>query len=223
MYLKLTKNIGRTAQVLAVLWVCGLMSGCDLLLGLQAGGYAQKYTSMTQANRETIFKEGITPLSVRDKSRLTALVFGETAAYISPEQQAAFFTNDLSFMWSIGAMALGSGLLTPGNDEFLLALKDYSSSLPAQMKALTTTGYVEQRLAAIKVRFGVYYKVLDVATLQDLVWNEASFQAAMADNAYATQLIVGAAGVLEEKAEFLRIQGGIFLPLTTTGVTQPPS
>jgi len=222
---------GRLARLLGLLITCLIVSGysgCESVetyaVGLKANTFIRDYTKMSQAERDAFFKTQIEPLTEAGKSGALDLLLGESALYLSPEQQTAMFSNESSVMWGLGAMALASGFVQPGTDQFLLFLKDYGASLPTQIKALTKDT-VDPRIAALKARFGDYYDALDSTTVRQLIWDDTLFQSVMTSNQAAFDIL--AAGTYGNTDRWtgdalIELQNH-FLPTTTTAVTQPPS
>ena len=226
------KRVRNIAKALVMLSACMLMSGYSGCSDNQTYGvalkgaiFARDYTKMSQAERDAYFKENIATLTAGGQSGAIDALFGKSALYISPEQQAAMFSNESTFVWSMGAMALAKGLVQPGTDEFLIALKDYGAYLPGQFTELTQDR-VDKRIAALKARFGIYYDAVDTLLIRDLIWaDDARFQSVMTDNQASYQIV--AAGTLGDRDHWTGDLGAellnFFLPTTTTAITMPPS
>jgi hypothetical protein len=165
----------------------------------RAGFLAARYSTMTEAERTENFNKYVAPLSAEARNAALDFLLGSTAMYISPEQEAAMFKDELSFMWSVGALAMNSGygLINPGTDPFLLALKDFGAYVPAQLKEISGP-FVDARLALLKKRFGMYYGGMDTADFRRILWDDAQFEKVMTDDKAAYDEVMGSWYLVDE-------------------------
>ena len=137
------------------------------------------------------------------------------------------FSNESSFMFNVGSVALNKGILPGTTDEFLLALKAYGATLPGLYKE-QSQGVVDKRLAALKTRFGDFYGLLDVTQISAMVWDDTLFQKVMTNNQAAYDYVYTGVASQSQMHDYwndekLQPLQDFFLPTTTTAVTQPPS
>jgi hypothetical protein len=188
---KIVFVLRKAFMTVAVCAACFSFSGCyenqsaALEVGaLKVSSYVKSYSSMTEQERASQFNDLVTQNADLRVGALRWLA-QQDMVYISPEQENAMFADHTSFMWSIVSMAMAPGgifkSIDSSNDPFLAALREYSAYIVPNFKDLNGT-FVDQRIAALKIRFGTYYDVLKPRQLRDLIWDDKLFQQVLTSN-----------------------------------------
>jgi hypothetical protein len=199
-----SKKISRQLVYLVAAAVFAMpLAGCDNIAPLLGAiALVKNYATMTEEKKAALFNDTFGP-GTDPAMRTTVMngVFGDNLAYISPEQQTAFFANYSAFMYGVGPAIANvmdiSAYATPGDSfyDFLQALKDYYPIMMADLKA-QSDAVVTERLAAIKKRTATkdkdYFHYLTPAQVRDIIWDNAKFNAFMTDPVFAKdEILVG--------------------------------
>jgi hypothetical protein len=216
----------RVIWMLAALVFAAPMAGCVMDAG-PALAFINRYSTMSDTEKTAAFESTFgADSNPALKTKLMNLAYGDNLVYVSPEQQAGFFSNYSSFMYSVAPALLNgmdvSKLATPGDSfyDFLQALQDYWPVLLSTLKD-QNAGVVAERLAAVKKRTGTFFEYLTPAQVRDIVWDNSKFNAFMNDPAVARDELI--AGVPNSDPDLIRsVLSEFYAPLLIpTG--QPPS